>query len=365
MRARLILRYILGEMIPTFFMGVIVFILILLTFQALRLTDYILIHGVKVTVVLEMMGFLSTSFLPILFPMSLLFAVVLTYGRLSSDSEIVALRAIGLGMPSIIAPAVILSILIGILSLQTSFHIAPWGNRQFELLMTKLGSEKPATIVKEATFSEGFFDRVVYANKVNSKTGALEHVFVYDESNPATPLTVIAREGRIIQEKTPDGNAASLRLSDGSIHRSAEGRHTKIDFSTYDVSLLDPTEQQFRSKTPPSLTIEELRARMKTPNLKREEQLSLETEFHKRLALGVACILFALVGVGLGTVTNRRNVKSGGMVVVVAMIVIYYILYVAAEGAARKGQIPPAIAMWLANGLFTIAAGVTLKRSWN
>ena len=84
------IRYILGEMIPTFFMGVIVFILILLTFQALRLTDYILIHGVKVLSVVEMMGFLSTSFLPILFPMSLLFAVVLTYGRLSADAEIVA-----------------------------------------------------------------------------------------------------------------------------------------------------------------------------------------------------------------------------------------------------------------------------------
>ncbi|RYZ70049.1 MAG: YjgP/YjgQ family permease, partial [Proteobacteria bacterium] len=278
---------------------------------------------------------------------------------------IVAFRSIGLGMPSIIAPALILSILIGILSLQTSFHIAPWGNRQFELLVTKLGSEKPATIVKEATFSEGFFDRVVYANKVNSKTGALEHVFVYDESTPDNPVTVIAREGRIIQEKTDLGNAASLRLSDGSIHRTSQGRHTKIDFSTYDVSLLDPAEQQFRSKTPPSLTIEELKARMKMKGLKKDERLSLETEYHKRIALGVACILFALIGVGLGTTTNRRNAKSGGMVMVVALIIVYYVLYVAAEGAARKGQIPPYIAMWFANCLFTVAAGIALKRAWN
>ncbi|HVK62098.1 MAG TPA: LptF/LptG family permease, partial [Bdellovibrionales bacterium] len=90
MRAKLVIRYVLGEMIPTFFIGVIVFVFILLMFQALRLTEFVLIHGVQVTTIVQMMGYLSTSFLPILFPMSLLFTVLLTYSRLSADSEIVA-----------------------------------------------------------------------------------------------------------------------------------------------------------------------------------------------------------------------------------------------------------------------------------
>jgi LPS export ABC transporter permease LptF len=359
------IRYLLGEMIPTFFMGVVVFIFILLMFQALRLTEQVLVHGVKITVIAEMMGYLSTSFLPILFPMALLFAVLMTYSRLSSDSEVVAFRAVGLGMPSIIAPAVILSILIGILSLQTSFHIAPWGNRQFELLITKLGSEKPTIAIKEATFSKDFFDLVVYANKVDSKTGRLEHVFIYDERSQETPITVIAKEGAIIQDQSSGGHAASLRLTDGSIHRTSDGRHTKIDFSTYDVFLSDPVQSQFSKKSPPSLTIEELNERLKDPKLEIQEKLELKTEFHKRSALAFACILFALIGVGLGTTTNRRNAKSGGMVLCVGLIIVYYILYVVAEGASRKGQLPPYIAMWAANGLFTIAAGWSLRRAWH
>lgn len=358
------IRYILGEMIPTFFMGVVVFIIILLMFQALRLTEQVIVHGVQISVIAQLMGYLSTSFLPILFPMSLFFAVYMTYSRMSSDSEIVAFRAVGLGMPSIIAPAVILSLLIGILSLQTSFHIAPWGNRQFELLITKLGTEKPTVAIKEATFSKDFFDLIVYANHVDSTSGRLDHVFIYDERTSETPITVIAREGQILQDKSSGGHAASLRLTDGSIHRTSEGRHTKIDFSTYDVFLSDPVSTQFSQKSPPSLTIEELKERLRSPKLKQDDKLELQTEFHKRTALGAACILFALIGVGFGTTTNRRNVRSGGMVVVVGFIVSYYILYVVMEGMARKGQLPPFVAMWFANFLFTFVAAWGLKRSW-
>lgn len=359
------IRYILGEMIPTFFMGVVVFIIILLMFQALRLTEQVLVHGTKISTIAEMMAYLSTSFLPILFPMSLFFAVFMTYSRMSADSEIVAFRASGLGMPSIIAPAVILSLLIGILSLQTSFHIAPWGNRQFELLITKLGTEKPTVAIKEATFSKDFFDLVVYANRVDSKTGKLEHVFIYDERSADTPITVVSREGEIVQDRSSGGHQAALRLTDGSINRTAEGRHTKIDFNSYTVYLSDPVQTQFSQKSPPSLTIEELNERLRSPKLKAEEKLELQTEFHKRTALGFACVLFALIGVGFATTTNRRNIRSGGMVIVVGFIVSYYILYVVMEGLARKGQLPPFLAMWFANFLFMFVAAYGLRRSWS
>lgn len=359
------LRYVLGEMIPTFFLGVLVFVFILLMFQALRLTEFVLVHGVKLTTIAQIMTYLSTSFLPILFPMSLLFTVLLTYSRMSSDSEIVAFKAVGLNMLSIISPAFILSVLIGLLSLQTSFHIAPWGNRQFEVLVTKLGSMKPGVAIKEGTFSEGFFDLVVYANKVDSKTGRLSGVFIYDEHDANTPITVIASEGRLSLDPDKPGHSASLLLTNGSIHRTSEGRHTKIDFENYSINLNDPVTESFRNKSPPSLTIDELREQLANPKTQGEERLTLETEFHRRLAIAFACVLFALIGVGLGTVTNRRNVKGGGAVICLALIVTYWIIYVTAEGMARKGTLPPFIAMWIANSVFSVAAIFSLRRAWN
>lgn len=367
LRARLLIRYVLAEMIPTFFLGVVVFVFILLMFQALRLTEFVLIHGVKLTTVLQMMGFLSTSFLPILFPMSLVFTVILTYGRLSADSEIVALRAAGLSMASIATPAFLMSILVAILSLQTSFHIAPWGNRQFEVLVTKLGSMKPGVTIKEGTFSEGFFDLVVYANKVDNKAGILSDVFIYDERNGQSPITVIAKEGRLVQDPDQPGHSASLKLIDGSMHRTNEGRHTKIDFSTYFIHLFDPVTESNGAASPPSMTISELREKLNDTKLElpKEKRLEMETEFHKRIAIGLACLVFGAIGVGLGTVTNRRNVKSGGAVVSIGMIVTYWILYVSSESLARGGHVVPWLAMWMTNVLFSVGGFFLLRRIWN
>lgn len=366
MRSKLFARYVLAEMIPTFFLGVFVFVFILLMFQALRLTEFVLIHGVKVSTIAEMMGYLSTSFLPILFPMSLIFTVILTYGRLSADSEIVALRASGLSMVSIAAPALIMSLLVSGLSLQTSFHIAPWGNRQFEVLVSKLGSMKPGVTIKEGTFSESFFDLVVYANKVDNKLGILKDVFIYDERDPNSPITVVAREGRIVQDPDHPGHSASLELIDGSIHRNTNERHTKIDFSSQYLQLFDPLNENISSKSPPSLSISEVLNALSTPaDLTKDKRIELETELHKRIAIGLACLVFGVIGVALGTVSNRRNVKAGGAVLSIGIIVTYWILYVTGESLARNGHLPPWFAIWIANFIFSVAGYFLIRRVWN
>ena len=365
MRASLMIRYILGEMIPTFLLGVVVFVFILLMLQVLRLTEFVLVHGVKLSTVTLMMAYMSTSFLPILFPMSLLFSVLLTYSRLSADAEIVAFRAVGLSLGSIISPAIILSILVSILSLQTSFHIAPWANRQFEVLFTKVGAMKPGVAIKEGTFSDSFFDLVVYANKVDSNKGLLSQVFIYDESNKDAPVTIIAREGLLLQDKDNPGQKANLRLMDGSLHRTSQGRHTKINFNTYDIFFSDPVADSFRNKSPQSFTLDDINSRLADSKLSVDDRRDALIEFHRRLAIGVACFLFAIIGAGLGTTTNRRNAKGGGSVMCVGLIVIYWILYVTAEGIAHKGALPPGLAMWIPDAVFLIASGFSLRRAWS
>ena len=365
MPTRLAIRYVLGEMIPTFFLGVIVFVFILLMFQALRLTEFVLVHGVKVTAVAELVAYMSTSFLPILFPMSLLFTIILTYGRLSSDSEIVAFKASGMSMWEIITPAAVLSVLIGLLSAQMAFHIAPWGNRQFELMITKIGAMKPSVSIKEGTFSEGFFDLVVYANQVDQKTGELGNVFIYDERNADSPMIVIARKGILQVDEEKPGDSAALLLTQGSVHRTATGRHTKVDFKTYKLLFSNPSSEDFRKKSPQSLTLADINDGLKDPDTSKEDRLTFKIEYHKRMAISFACILFAMIGVGFGTTTNKRTVKSGGMVMSLIFIVAYWVIYITGENFAQSGRLPPGLAMWMANILFAFAGVYALKRSWN
>lgn len=364
MRGFRIKSYIFFEMLPSFILGLLVFIFILLMFQALRLTEFVLIHGVDISTVMEMMGYLSISFLPTLLPMALLFAVLLSYGRLSADSEVVAMKASGISMLTISFPAALLGLIISIASAQTSYYIAPWGNRQFEVLISRLGNTKAAAAIKEGTFSEGFFDLVIYAGKVNSQNGTMENIFLYDERTSETPLTIIAKSGQIIPDPKFPGHSVLLRLNDGDIHRKAE-THTKIKFDSYDIRLSDPIKIEQREKSAQSLSIHEIQEKMNSPEIKEDDLWGFQTEYHKRSAISIACFIFALLGVGLGTVTNRRSARSSGMIVCLLVIITYWVLYVSFEGLARSGKLPPSIAIWLPNVLFGSFTFWSLKKNWN
>ncbi len=362
------IQYLFFEMWPSFILGILVFIFILMMFQAIRYTEFVLIHGVAVQVIFHLMGYLAISFLPALFPMGLLFSVLLTYGRLSQDSEIVALKATGHSMWAILSPALIFSFVVALMSAQTSFNLAPWGNRQFELLIAQMSQSKAGAALREGTFSEGFFDLVIYANEVNPKTGEMKKVFIFDERDPESPLTVVSREGKLIQDPLRPGHSALLRLQDGDIHRKTE-THTKIKFNSFDIRLIDPVKEERRNKSPQSLTYAEVQTQLelkeKNPKTHAEEIINLKTEFHKRWAVCIVCIVFALMGVGLGTQTNRRDKKSGLVVSCMSVIIIYWVLYVLSEGAARNGQLMPAIALWTPNVLFFIASIFFLRKIWD
>lgn len=351
------------EMLPSFLLGLGVFLVIILMFQVLRLTEFALIHGVNFATLAEIIFYICISMLPALLPMSLLFSILWTYHRLSHDSEILALRACGLSMVPIMGPALVLSVAVGLFSAQTSFELAPWGNRQFEVLFSNMKQSKAAATIKEGTFSEGLFDLVVYANRIDPNTDRMEDVFIYDERDPKQPLTIIAKYGILQQDENLPGHRALLILEKGSIHRQALA-HTKINFETFDVRLSDPLEIREREKSAPSWTLQDIIDKMKEP-LAPKEMIRVRIEWHKRMAIAVLCLVFGLLGVGLGVQTNKRSAKSSGFIICLIVIVIYWVSYISAEGLARSGQIPPGLALWGPNFLFGMYGIYSIKKIWN
>jgi lipopolysaccharide export system permease protein len=360
------IRYIFFETLPAFLMGAAVFTVILLMFQALRLTDFLLGHGGSLGAVGRIMLYMSISFLPIILPMSLLFSVLLTYNRLSNDSEIVALKSLGLSMLQLTIPAVVLGIMATLMSAQTSFYLGPWGNRKFELLFHELGRQKVAATIREGVFSEGFFDLVIYANKVDSKSGMLQDVFIYNEQDRKSPVTIIAKKGSLIQEMTASGQSATLRLTNGNIHRTNQNTYTKVDFDLYDINLFDPVQNSEKKKSPQSMTIDEISDRIaKDKTLEAGDRKRLEVEYHTRWSLSSTCMIFALLGVGLGTVTNRRTSRGGGFVLCLVTIIAYWGAYVTVANLAQRGWMPAYLGLWGLNALFLFFGLLTLRRSWN
>jgi lipopolysaccharide export system permease protein len=267
-------------------------------------------------------------------------------------------------MGQLTVPAMILALAATLMSAQTSFYLGPWGNRKFEVFMNELGQQKVGATLKEGVFSEGFFDLVVYANKVDSKSGLMTDVFIFNERDSKAPVTIIAKEGQVLRENTPAGLSALLRLNNGNIHRTQQATYTKVDFATYDINLFDPHSFSEKKKSPPSMTLDELSTELERSDLENKDKRRLQVEYHRRWSLSLACLIFALLGVGLGTVTNRRSAKGGGFVICLVALITYWILYISAESLARNGTMPAAVSLWLVNAVFLAAAIRSLKAAW-
>lgn len=356
-RGRLAMKYIVFELLPIFLLGMTIFIFVLLMFQSFQLSEYIIVHGAKISVTLMLIFYTALGFLPILLPIALMFAVLLTYGRMSGDSEIVAFKALGLGQFHLLLPALILGTLISFLSLQVSFRLAPWGNLQLNNLLTKLAQTRPAVTIREGVFSEGAFDLVIYASKVDSTQGTLKKVFIFDERDQASPLTIISKEGELVSNSTDVGQEAELRLQNGSVHKYGKEFYTKIDFQTYGIKLFDSKQIKERKVGPEGMDMGQLHEALAHLDPKDDESINYVLEWHRRWAISATCLILALVGFSLGTVTNRRAARSGSMVICISVLVVYWAIYVGFEGLIRSGKIPPPIGAWMANFIF-LAFGI-------
>lgn len=358
-RGRTAAKYIFTEMVPPFLMGIFIFIFVILMFQSLRLTEYVIVHGASTIMILKILAYISVSFLTVALPMSLLFAILFTYNRLSNDSEIVAMKAIGLSNRHLALPAVLLGLITALLSAQSSFFFAPWGNRKMEVLVHRLGQMKPTAAIKEGVFSD-LFNKVVYANKVDSKNGSLEKVFIYEDSDQ--PYTIIAKQGQLIQESSFLGQKAFLKLYQGNIHRRDNNKYIKINFDKYTINLFDPITISEKIKTPLSHTYDDLVGKLARPDLAVKERTVLSIEFHRRWALSFACLIFAFIGYGIGAVTNKRSAKGNSFVTCVGIIVVYWITYAGFESLAKSNVLPVIVSMWSPNLLFTGLAVWSLRR---
>lgn len=350
-------------MIPTFFVGVISFVSILLMFQVLKLTDTLLQHDVSIRTLIHLLSYMSISFLPAILPMSLIFAIVLSYNRLTADSEIIAMKSLGLSMWPIIAPGIVLGCVVAIVSGYTSFKIGPWGNRQFEVLIADIANSKIIATIEEGTFS-GFFNLVVYTNSINKKTEEMEKVFIYDERDASSPTTIISEKGKIVSEKSFNSYKAFVRLMNGDIHKISKDGHTKIHFDTYDLQIVEPTNTKTRDKSMESLTYSDLKVLLKKTT-DTEQFRKYLYEWHKRFALSFACLLFVLIGIGLGCRTNNRSGKSGGGVISVLVIVSYWLLFVIGNSLTKSPSVPVWLGAWLPAFILLPTSIYFLRKNWN
>jgi len=351
---RILTRYILGEILSHTLIGCALFTFILFMRELPNILNMLVRNSSTFTSVLEVVLYLMPNFFMVTVPMAVLVGVLLGLSRLAADSEIIAMRASGLGIGYFVRVAAIVAVGGTLIGLANSLYIAPRANQGILELDKALASQATYEI-QPRVFYEDFKNTVLYVQDVRSGTGAANwrQVFMADITDPGSPRITTAASAIVVSDSTQE---LLMRLRNGTEHDPVAGHPEQYDVSTFAIDDLPFTASQQNEghlgrldTAIYALPMQELIKHTHGPDSKR-----FQIELHKRFAYPAACLVLMLVGVPLG-VTSRRGGKSSGWVFTILLVVLYYSLSLIGIALGRQDWIPTFLAVWSANILF--AAG--------
>jgi len=345
--------YILKEILPIFLIGLMTFTIILLMDKILKLIELVVNRGGSLSHILMLFVFISPSFLIITIPVAVLLATLLTFGRLSSDSEIIAFKASGMSLYQLFLPISIFALATFLLTSFLVFYGLPWGNRGFKATLYQLVRSKADIEIKERVFTNAFRGLVVYVDRVPLQGNHMEGILIYDQREKGKSHTILAKEGFVINN--PESQEIILRLRDGDIHRFEPEARTfqRIKFSTYDLRLeLAKTFALIEKKLNDwEMSIDDIQKKIDEMRKAGKDTTSYEVELNKRYAVPFTCIVFALIGVPLG-IQPHRSGRSYGFILSILILLAFYISLTASEILAVRKIMPAYSAGWIPNLLF-------------
>ena len=351
---RILNRYISGEILSHALIGGVIFTFILFMKELPRILEMVVHNSSSFTSVVEIILFMLPNFFMLTIPMAVLVGVLLGYSRLAADSEVIAMRASGLGIGYFVRVASIVAIGGTLLGLANSLLLAPRANRAI-LAMNKELAQQASYEIEPRVFDEDFHNFVLYVQDVRAGTGAAHwrQVFMADTTDSANPLITTAASATVSNDSTQE---LLVRLRNGTHHETVAGQPLQYNPSTFDFMDLPLISSQQndvhlgRMDTDIyAMPMSALRQRRHAPDGKR-----FQIEMHKRFAYPAACLVLMLVGVPLG-VTSRRGGKSSAWVFTILLVVVYYSLSLIGSALGKQNWISAFFAVWSANLLF--AAG--------
>ncbi|MGC9159554.1 MAG: LPS export ABC transporter permease LptG [Terracidiphilus sp.] len=359
---RILTRYILGEILSHALIGCVIFTFVLFMKELPGILEMVVHNRSSFTSVVEVILFTLPNFFMVTIPMAVLVGVLLGLSRLSADSEIIAMRASGLGIGYLVRVASIVAIGGTLLGLGNSLYLAPLSNQAIMATDKALAFEA-SYLIEPRVFDEDFRNFVLYVQDVRSGTGAANwrQIFMADTTDPNNPQIITAASATVASDGNRDsGQELIMRLRNGTRHETVAGQPQQYNLSTFtytDMPLAaSPQNEGHLGRMDTAiyaLPMAELWARCHGPDGKR-----FQIEMQKRFAYPVACLVLMLVGVPLG-VTSRRGGKSFAWIFTILLVFVYYLLSSTGVALGKQSWLPAFFAVWSANLIYT-AGGLFL-----
>jgi LPS export ABC transporter permease LptF/LPS export ABC transporter permease LptG len=365
LRPTILDRYILREITPPTGLGLLLFTFILLLQQITLLTGALIAKSAPPATIARVFIYLLPSMLAVTIPMAFLLGVLLAFGRLASDSEIIALRASGVSPSRLLRPVMAGAAVTGLLTFWIMAVALPTANQAYRQLMFSLVINKARTSVKPRVFTNDLLREgtmTIYVSDISSETNEWKDIFLYDSREPRNPRVILARTGHLVIDE--GARSLEMHLERGVLHSVDPAQpedYNQQHFRTLDLPLpfeeFFPSQQVTLSKGGREMTLGELTEAIQKMRAKGlgNKALGYEVERHKKFAIPFACVVFGLLGLGL-SLGARKEARSAAFGLSIVVIFVYYVFIRLGQQAGDTGLITPFVAIWAANVVLGIVA---------
>ena len=355
---RILTKYILREVISYALIGVGVFTFVFFMVNLEKILELVVRNSAPLPSVIAIFAYTLPKTLTLTFPMGVLVGILIGLSRLAADSEITAMRSIGMGSWTFVRATSIFVLVACGLAIVNNVVVAPRAAAALSRLQDRLKSSQASFEVQPRVFYEEFPNHVLYVQDTGSGRGAAtwKGVFLADVGDASTPKLTMAHEA-VVMGDTPD--SLHLHLIQGEQHEAdlkQTERYSITTFGETDLVLPMPAVVSDSAGNTPAaeLPTAKLLAQAKREDGNRADALGCWIEFHRRWAMAIACLVLAMVGIPLG-LSAKKGGKSTGFVLTIVLVFVYYIVALVGMSLARQEKVPVPLGMWLSDGLFLIA----------
>jgi LPS export ABC transporter permease LptF/LPS export ABC transporter permease LptG len=353
---RLLDRYIGREVASHAVLGLAVFTFVFFVPQLVRLMELVVRHSGGIGMVILLFLCTLPPVLVFTIPMAVLVGVLIGLGRLSSDSEIVALHASGISLRRLLVPIGFVALAGALAALVITFWVSPASLRTLRRLEVKILASQASFAVQPRVFDERFPHFVLYVQDASAAATQWSGVFLASTGGANGVAVTVAKDAQVISED--QGNRVELHLGPGSTHQydpHSPERYNVTTFGENDLAVDISGSVASARNSGQSVSEEPVSALLANQG---PGWRDARVEFNNRIAFPMACIVFALLGVPIG-VRPRRGGRAAGLILTLVLIGGYYFLWIAGDHWARQGKVSPWAGIWAAN-IVAVTIGIYL-----
>jgi lipopolysaccharide export system permease protein len=361
-KRKILFRYLISEVIPPFFLGLLAFTSVLLIARILKLIELVVTRGVPLIQIGKLFSLILPTFLEMTVPMAFLLAILLGLGRMSNDQELLAMKASGVSPGQILWPMAALALVIAAATLFLTMFARPAANFALKRELYNIAKNRVGTALREKVFNDDFPKILIYVEEIVPPGNTAQGVLIVDRRDKAREDIILGKVARISTDE--ETNTLGLRLFDGSIYERENTRpgFSQTRFNIYDFKLdLDDLIGPVRQKEsgPKEMQVSELLAAIEAKQNRGEKTIPETMELHQRISFGFAPLVFCLLGVSMTLVprTSRTN-RSWGFMLCLFWLMTYYALLSLGKALGDKTILHPLPAVWLPN---LVVGGIGLQ----